>query len=161
MYGRWGEDVDNKKNDQPILITMIRTMTMVVMMMMEPLPRGRGRKPISDVSSPPIRSKILLLIILVVLTKSLSLVLRILPQQSTAFLSHVRPSMYSRSVCHRRNITTFCDNLIGPPVWSVCFKKVVWSDNLQRNLYFCKKIVKNNNLKTKLTRTTTSKFAQN
>ena len=118
------EGVDNKKNGHPISMTMIRIMTMV-MMMMEPLPRGRGRKPISDVSSPPIRSKILLLIIVVVLTSSLSLVLRILPQQSTAFLSHVRPSMYSRSVCHRRNITTYCDNLIGPPVWGDCFKKVV------------------------------------
>ena len=109
IYGRWevsdggtcshrnlldeGVDNNNKKKDQPILMTMIRIMT-VVMMMMEPLPRGRGRKPISDVSSPPIRSKILLLIIVVVLTSSLLLVLRILPQQNTALLSHVRPPMY-------------------------------------------------------------------
>ena len=109
IYGRWevsdggtclrrnmlGEGVDNnnKKKDQPILMTMLRS-TKMAMMMIEPLPRGRGRKPISDVSSPPIRSKILLLIILVVLTLSLSLILRILPQQNTALLSHVRPSMY-------------------------------------------------------------------
>ena len=91
------EGVDNKKNDHPISMTMIRIMTMV-MMMMEPLPRGRGRKPISDVSSPPIRSKILLLIILVVLTSSLLLVLRILPKQNTALLSFVSYRIVSQCV---------------------------------------------------------------
>ena len=38
------------------------------------------------------------------------------------------------SVFHTRYIITFFDNFIGPPVWGDCFKKVVWSDNLQRNL---------------------------
>ena len=121
-----GECVYNKKKDQPILMTMLRSTTMA-MMMIEPLPRGRGRKPISDVSSPPIRSKILLLIIVVVLTSSLLLVLRILPQQNTALLSHVRPSMYRVVFLLVRPIFSTKKKNVVQPTRIFCASRISWN----------------------------------